>query len=333
MTQLRPRVLSEEANERIFREQIVPQHLTGPPAQERPLLVIIGGQTGAGKTAATTMVKRVLGAAGGFVDIDMDLYNSRHPAFGRWQAADPVQASKLVRPDGERWWVKAQDHAIDNRMHVVLQSAMRYPSEFEDVARRFRDGGYRVEVALVAVPESVSRLGILQRYWQEVLDSGQGRRVDPTVHDETYRGVIRGAAAVDAGGLVDAACGLRRDGTGVYVNQVDTTGVWQRPPGLAPAIDTERSRPFDPHENVWFAQSVSTLYARLPPEWHSELAAIKRAASLPIAHDVEASYEAAKAQRLARVGYPFPARAIPPGSAPPARSPASAPSDPSLERD
>ncbi|MGL5866310.1 MAG: zeta toxin family protein, partial [Dermatophilaceae bacterium] len=81
MTRLRPDVLSEEANERIFREQIVPRFFTDAPAQDRPVLVIVGGQTGSGKTAATTMVKRALSMAGGFVTIDMDLYNPRHPAW------------------------------------------------------------------------------------------------------------------------------------------------------------------------------------------------------------------------------------------------------------
>lgn len=333
MTEQHSGVLSEEANERIFREQIVPKFLTGPPAQERPLLIIVGGQTGAGKTAATTMVKRALGAAGGFVDIDMDLYNPEHPAFVSWQAANPILASALVRPDGERWWVRAQDHAIENRMHVIVESAMRYPSEFEDVARRFRDGGYRVEVALIAVPESVSRLGILQRYWQEIRDSGQGRRIDREVHDETYRGVMRGAAAVDDGGLAQFACALRRDGAGVYVNQVDTTGSWQRPPELAHVVDAERRRPFDAQENVWFARKVSTLHAALPPEWRQELEAIQRAASpLLVPHDIEAA-EAVEAQRITMEGFPSQVRALPPASPAAEQPQASAPRGPSPGRD
>lgn len=268
-------VLSHEANERTFREQIVPKFLTGPPAQERPVLVIVGGQTGAGKTAATTMVKRALGAAGGFVNIDMDLYNPEHPAWVSWQAADPVSASVLVRPDGESWWVKAQDYAMENRMHVVLESAMRYPSEFEDVARRFLDEGYRVEVALVAVPESVSRLGILERYWEGVRDSGRGRLVDPEIHGETYRGVLRGAGAVDAGGLVHFACALRRDGAGVYINQVDTVGAWQRPPGLAQAVDQERSRTWTVPEARSFLTAVRRLSRELDPTWHQTLQTIQ----------------------------------------------------------
>ncbi|MGW5689001.1 zeta toxin family protein [Nonomuraea sp. NPDC003754] len=76
-----PDQLSEEANERIFREQIVPMVLTGAARQDAPVVVIVGGQTGAGKTAITSMVKRALGQAGSFLNINMDFYNPFHPQY------------------------------------------------------------------------------------------------------------------------------------------------------------------------------------------------------------------------------------------------------------
>ncbi|MFJ8301706.1 zeta toxin family protein, partial [Streptomyces sp. NPDC094447] len=50
-------------NERIFRERIVPRTLAGT-AQEQPIAVIVSGQTGAGKTAITSLAIAALTARG-----------------------------------------------------------------------------------------------------------------------------------------------------------------------------------------------------------------------------------------------------------------------------
>lgn len=300
MTRSHPGALSEEANERIFREQIVPMFLTGAPAQKQPVAVIVGGQTGAGKTAVTSMVKDALGRSGGFVNINMDFYNPLHPSYHRWRAEDENTASAKVRPDGERWWAKAQEHAIDNRCHVVLESAMRYASEFEDIARRFHDAGYRVEVAIVAVPEALSRLGILQRYWGEVQDVGHGRLIDPAIHDECYRGVMRGSAAIDAGDLAHSAFAFGRNGEIVYANHTGPDGSWREPPRLAAAVQAERQRPWTDAEQHWYTRNSGKLRAAIDPRHHRELDAIDVTAAPLLA--------GGRAAAIARLSFPVPAR-------------------------
>jgi hypothetical protein len=300
VTDFHPGALSEEANERIFREQIVPMFLTGAPAQRQPVAVIVGGQTGAGKTAVTATVKHALGQSGGFVNINMDFYNPQHPSYHRWRAEDEHTASAKVRPDGERWWTKAQQHAIDNRCHVVLESAMRHKLEFEDIARRFHDAGYRVEVAIVAVPESLSRLGMLQRYWGEVQEVGHGRRIDPAIHDECYRGVVRGAAAVDAGDLAHSAFAFRRNGEVIYANHAGPDGAWREAPRLAAAVQAERHRPWTDAEQHWYAHNSSKLRAAIDPRHHPELDAIDAKAAPLLAGSQPAA--------IARLSFPIPAR-------------------------
>ncbi|MET7423397.1 zeta toxin family protein [Dactylosporangium sp. NPDC005555] len=284
MTVPPPSQLPEEMNEEIFRGRIVPAFLTGPPARDNPVVVIVGGQTGAGKTEMTKMVRRALGGPGEYTNIDMDLYNPMHPGFTRWQAEDPATASAKVRPDGELWWTKAQRYAIEQRQNVVLESAMRDPSEFEDIAAAFRGGGYRVEVALAAVPSALSRLGVLSRYHDEVETSGQGRYVSPAGHDACYEGVLRGAAAVDAGGLADAAFAFRRSGAAVYANHADADGTWRAPAGLAAAVEQERQRPWTDAERAAYQQAMARERARGGDEWRPELDAVDRLAA-PLLRD------------------------------------------------
>ena len=279
-TEVRPGdALSPEENERIFQERIVPRHLAGRPRRARPRLIIVAGQTGAGKTRITEIAKTRLQLRGvdaadhrpGFIDINMDDFNPHHPEYSTWLLEDLERAAARVRPDGERWWNRAQEYAIENGNDVLLESAMATPEEFEDIARRFRAQGYRVEVIGAAVPRAWSLLGLVSRYWREVLAAGRGRWVDTTVHDRTYDGVVRGLRAVDQEGLVDQIELFRRDGTVVYLNEMvdDDEGglVWRDPPRAVDALERERRRPRAVQEFDQLMADITALRDDLPPAW------------------------------------------------------------------
>ncbi|MFB7609939.1 zeta toxin family protein [Streptomyces gardneri] len=84
-------VQPEADNERIFRARIVPQQLAGTP-QEQPIAVIVSGQTGAGKTAITSLVTRALAGRGEAVNLNLDTCKPHHPKFDDLMAADDTTA-------------------------------------------------------------------------------------------------------------------------------------------------------------------------------------------------------------------------------------------------
>ncbi len=135
--------LPRAENVRLFREGIARDLLDGCTPQERPVAVIVCGQTGAGKTAVTAMVKDALDRLGSAAWINMDFYNPYHPQYARWQAERPQEADALVRPDGDLWWEQAQDYALSRGYNILLESAAVSPAEFEDIclsASRTRPG-------------------------------------------------------------------------------------------------------------------------------------------------------------------------------------------------
>ena len=270
MTGSRPDVdaLPEDKNQRIFETQIIPTLHVGTP-QPYPVLVIVAGQTGAGKTGLTALIRHALPS---HVLINMDDYNPRHPRYTGWLREDPAGAAERVRTDGQKWWSKAQQFARRHRQHVVLESAARYPSEFEEIAAEFTASGYRVEAAVMATPPLWSRLGILSRYVAEVDAVGWGRRVPVDVHDECCAGVLRGAAAVDGGGLAHAAYAFRRGGRVLYANQVNTADHrWSEPAAFAAAVRAEHARPWTQQERRWFDGQLARLRSTAPGEIAAEL--------------------------------------------------------------
>jgi UDP-N-acetylglucosamine kinase len=272
-------VLKDAENEQIFWTGIVPQRLSGAVKQSSPVLVIVGSQTGAGKSFLTLRIKDLLSRRGGAIHINMDFYNPHHPHYETLRSTDPAHADAYLRPDGDRWWKLAQDYVIEHRVDALLESAMQTKAEFEDIICRFDAAEYQVEVALMAVPAALSRQGILSRYAQELHDLGQGRLVDASIHDLCFEGVLRGAGAVDRGAPRTVRV-FRRGNDEVYVNCRTPKGTWDSlPPAAREAVTIERGRRLASHEATSFEAVHARLTSELGPQFWEELATIKMLAA------------------------------------------------------
>ncbi|PIM66759.1 hypothetical protein CTU88_40955 [Streptomyces sp. JV178] len=292
-------------NQRIFREQIAPVFLDGCAPQRAPVAVIVAGQTGAGKTAVTRMVKDALDRGGPSAWINMDFYNPQHPEYARWQAERPQEADALVRPDGDRWWEQAQDLALSRGYNILLESAMVTPAEYEDICRRIRSARlpegvapYRIETAFVAVPGPVSRLGVMTRYLDELQRHGHGRLVDPDIHDAALRGVVRGAAALEREGLGDFASVLRRGGETVHMQHIapgglssDVAGTRGAGASLVAAVEREHARVQTTAEAAQFVARHAAAVVMAPDYALPELDRVARSAA-PILPAPEAPWRA-----------------------------------------
>ncbi|MFF4902568.1 zeta toxin family protein [Streptomyces sp. NPDC001068] len=255
-------VLPADVSERIFRERIVPNDLVGTP-QDHPLAVIVSGQTGAGKTSITALVTQALSGRGHAVNINLDTYKPYHPKFDDLMRADDTTAGAYTSVDGHRWMEAAEAYAIAQRFDVVLESAMRDPRDFEEPAARLRAAGYRVEVPIVAVHESMSRLGALDRYLQQVEAFGQGRMIDQGIHDACYRGVVRASGGIDAEHLANSVFVVRRDAQVVYANHLNDAQQWTRSPATPLAVTGERDRPWTEQESRVAAANMGRACERI----------------------------------------------------------------------
>ena len=220
--------LSEADNQRIFLDEIVPFHLEGAAVQSAPHLVVVGGATGSGKSSVTDLVRYAFDRRGGALHINMDDFNPHHPNYTMLRRSAPEKAGALLWSDGLSWWNKAQEYAHhpDRRNDVVIESALRGPDEFENILERFGERGYRLNTALMGVPEAVSLQGGLHRYVAAMEKYGVGRYVEPEIHRECYEGVERAARAIDAG---------RPSGVGVVFFQ--RGGISNTPSGGMPAVE------------------------------------------------------------------------------------------------
>jgi hypothetical protein len=269
--------LSVEENRRIFDEEIVPEKLAtvGSPTGV-PTVVFLVAQQGAGKSRTGHHLGARLDDLGGFVEVDSDLYKPYHPDYHRLLNKDDRLMALYTRPDGQAWMRQVQDYVREHRLNALVHEVGSNPPGNAEALASYRAAGHRVEAVLLAVPEAMSRQGILNRYHEQVADRGHGRLTVRANADAAYRGLLELADLIDRDRLVDAVTVYRRGDTAPrYANELDANGAWRARPQLRAVIETERTRPWTALETAQFLDTHQVLASgRRPPEWSPEITAV-----------------------------------------------------------
>jgi hypothetical protein len=271
--------LPPELYREIFEQTIVPVELGHGVRQEQPRALLLGGQTGAGKSVMTG----VLTADSHWrsaVSFGSDTLRVHHPDYQQLLATDADTACFYTDPDARAWVGDALDHCVEQRFSVVFDSTMSRQAAAEGFADRFHSAGYRIDAAFVAAPAALSKLGVVARYLDSVQVSGSGRF--SLNHDETYDGVLDVADWIDRTAPFDTVAVYRRNGDLLYSNSVDEQGNWGNPAGLRQAIEDERNRVWSAEEGERFVAAVKETMTKvdavtvdgkpLPPVWLSRVA-------------------------------------------------------------
>ncbi|WP_228991978.1 zeta toxin family protein [Streptomyces sp. DH8] len=293
--------LPEVENQRLFRERIVPDLLAGAEPQETPTVVFLVGQPGAGKSKVTETVAAVLNRNGGFVDVDSDLYKPYHPSYDALMAQDDTLMAAYTRADGRAWMAQAEEYVRAHGLHAIIQETSQNAQAVEDKMRAYRESGARIEGLFMGVPKALSDQGIVNRYFEQLADRGQGRLTVQANADESFEGILDLADRVDRGALVDLASVYRRgESRPRYSNSLDDAGQWVAPPRLRDGVETERARPLGKDESAGFVSTQLRLREAgrpLGPEWPDRLARIERNAA-PILLPADARLLAPPTQSL-----------------------------------
>lgn len=295
--------LSEQESLEVLHRVILPSVSQGAAAQARPVVVVVAGQPGAGKTTLADRVAAVLARRGGAVRVGRDLYKPFHHHYAGVLAADIRTAGALVRPDTARWQAAVEAHVREMGFDAVVESALADPDDFRASSRAYRAAGHRIEVVVLAVSEALSQLGIVDRFLTEAADGG-GRYVSWENHDTCAKGLLATLAVIEAEQLADRVTVVRRDGTALYTNELTPQGTWRRCPAAERVVRAERTRPWTAPETAVFRRALARTDRRV----HTELAEEDR--RLAVQRDSERA--AAWSEPVRRTAQPTP---VPPGVA------------------
>lgn len=255
--------LSRARNESIFRADILGDYLPDNMGRaERPRLILLGGQPGAGKTAVLAASQNELARSGPTIRIVGDDLRSYHPEFLAFQRQDPETASRYTQTDAGRWTEKLLAAATERQVNVVFETTMRTPENVARVIRTARDAGYAVEVRAVAVNPRLSWQGAHHRF-EEMLHAGQAARMPPQhVHDAAVDGLRGSLEKLESEGLVDRVQLRTRSGAIIHDNEI-RDGQWSSAAGSRLALEREQTRPMTRGELQRFADDWNHVLARM----------------------------------------------------------------------
>ncbi|POS68708.1 zeta toxin [Diaporthe helianthi] len=263
-------VLKPKANQKIFDQLIVQEELLHLKNvghlddQVQPLAVFVVGQTASGKTRLAADLLDVMQGRQP-AHLVSDVYKAYHPKYKTVIKEHPNIASAATSIDARKWLNLAIRWLIQRHIDVLLEAACRHPDDVTSLISEFRAAGYRVLVAIMAVPECLSLLGTMVRFYDRLPEAKSAKvalRVTPgEVHHETcvsltitllQEGLLAVANFIDNSAAVKNVVVLRRNNLVAYQNFRGLDGLWVRPAVAFASLDLEGVRPLPATEHESF---------------------------------------------------------------------------------
>ncbi|WP_224277517.1 zeta toxin family protein [Streptomyces sp. LS1784] len=244
-------LLSDAESFEVLSRVILPAWTREAVPQTRPVVLLVAGPPGSGKTTLSGLLLPVLGLRGGAVRVGADLYKVVHRHYEALLAKDVRTAGAGVRADTRRWQAEVEAYVRAHRLDAVVETALADPDEVRAQVRAYRAAGHRIEVVALACAAAVSQLGVLERYL-----GGAGRWVSWANHDTCARQLGRTLDMLESEHLVDHVTVVRRGLEFLYGNEL-VDGTWARPPGAARAVEAERARWWDAAETASFRRALT----------------------------------------------------------------------------
>lgn len=217
--------------------------ITGKRPSKDKTLIIVGGQSGAGKSRLVPAAKREL--QNNAVVVDFDELRSYHPAYETCNEEHPETTHAILHEDTEFvknailkglckingvLMIKENEilkglteeneilkGLIEKNYNVIYEGALRNTKGFLDFAQAFRDNDYNIRMMIMAVPALESYGSTFFRYALALHTNKTPRWVEKYAHDGSYEGVLRTVQAFKEQNLVD--------NIGVYVR---SKGDWEQ---------------------------------------------------------------------------------------------------------
>lgn len=207
-----------------------------PGGKKTPVMVIIGGQPGAGKTGLMTYTNKELGPE--TVIVDIDDFRNYHPYIDEIKKKYPDYYVDFTAKFISDVSHEITPMLIDNRFNMILHKTLGGPAVIEDTVIPALNAGYFLALRVMAVSALQSKLSALGRT-QDIRDYvGMTRWVNKEHHDSVYYGMLDVIDMFEKDKLANVVEVFMRGEQEeipkrVYTNIIEPDGTIKVPVGLA----------------------------------------------------------------------------------------------------
>ncbi|HEY8781958.1 MAG TPA: zeta toxin family protein [Mucilaginibacter sp.] len=169
---------------REIQQDIITDLTVGKKPSDSPIVIILGGQPGAGKTELERIARTELG--GDIIVCNADLFRDYHPNAeeikNRYEAYYPEITAKYAQD----WNNGLRAYCEATRMNYILETTFSSGTTMNKTIDELQQKGYRVEIKLLAVHPRISLLGTHIRFEEMKAKEKTGRLVGKEAHDSRY---------------------------------------------------------------------------------------------------------------------------------------------------
>lgn len=167
-----------------------------------PIAVIIGGQTGAGKSSIIGYSTKM------FPDQNVVIINSDdikpfHPKSQEIARLYPELYTKITDQESNTWTSRLFEELRREKYNIIFEGTMKNNRVADEAITELQQLGYTVIVRGLAVCDLESRMSILERYIGQLEKRGFGRLVVPEHHNQTYDGMPNTIDYIEKSGKYD----------------------------------------------------------------------------------------------------------------------------------
>ncbi len=169
--------------------------------QVQPTAILLGGQSGAGKTTLHGLIRSYF--AGNQITVNGDGFRSYHP---RYRQLDKEYGPESVNYTAK--WAGAMTEAVVDALSVVgynlaLEGTLRTAEVPSKTATLLKNRGYSVHLAVMAVKPEISLVSCQIRYEQMRIAGTVPRATDPAHHNLIIQQIVSNLEVLEQGGLFE----------------------------------------------------------------------------------------------------------------------------------
>ena len=169
---------------------------------KNPIAVIIGGQTGAGKSGIISYSQKMFDDRNVII-INSDEIKPFHPKSEEIAKKYPELYTKITDQESNTWTSQLFEDARNEGYNIIFEGTMKNNRVADDAIVELLKRNYTVIVRGLAVCDLESRLSIHERYEAQVATKGWGRLVVPEHHNKTYEGMPNTIQYIEEQGRYD----------------------------------------------------------------------------------------------------------------------------------
>ncbi|MDU4763392.1 MAG: zeta toxin family protein [Veillonella sp.] len=189
-----------------------------------PRAVILGGQSGAGKTTIHRV--KILESKGNYIVIDGDTYRAQHPYFRELQEKYGVDSVDYTKMFAGKMVEAVIDKLSSLKYNLIIEGTLRSAAVPINTATLLKSKGYTVDFCLIATKPELSYLTTQLRYLEMmIVDPLQARATPKDHHDGIVKSLVSNSNELEQSGLFESIQVYKRDLEQVYNSKLCTESV------------------------------------------------------------------------------------------------------------